>query len=56
MSSPRLKPRRLWSVALLSLAGLQAWVAYQALSLHPYLAAANAAMALCLIIGVLLTW
>ncbi|HEV2176235.1 MAG TPA: hypothetical protein VGW33_03405 [Terriglobia bacterium] len=50
------RQRRLWGITLLALAGLQAWVAYQAFSKHPYLAVANAAMALILILGVALAW
>lgn len=50
------RQRRLGGIALLVFAGLQAWVAHHAYPDHPYLALANAAMALILILGVILAW
>lgn len=41
---------------LLVLAGLNLWVSYTIFSDHPIMAAANAAMAVILALGVILSW
>lgn len=48
--------RRGFAVLLLIFAAFQAWTAYSIFYRNPFLALANAAMALVLVVGVILTW
>lgn len=48
--------RRAFAVLLLVFAAFQAWTAHSIFSRNPFLALANAAMALILVLGVILTW
>jgi uncharacterized membrane protein len=50
------KHQRIVSVFFLVLAALNGWVSYTIFSQHPIMALTNAAMALVLVVGVILTW